>query len=76
MVPSREVYRGTLAVYCLNLLGRYFSTTIASVAVRVMGVRTPYEGDCLQKSYYISDGLYGSLGCARFDPFMEFTPLF
>ena len=59
---------------CL-LLGRYFSATLIANAVCITNVRTPLEAEEEERQYYITDGIYGSLSSARFDPFMKFIPL-
>ena len=53
--------------------GRFFSTTLAAEAVSVINVKTSQRSDC-PRSYQISDGLYGLLSSARFDPFVNYLP--
>ena len=60
---------------CVHFSGRYFSATLSANAVYITNVRTPFEAGEEEKYYYITDGIYGSLSSARFDPFMKFIPL-
>lgn len=55
--------------------GRYFTTTVLSSVVNIINVRISKAEESVQRSYYINDGVYGSLASARYDPFLKLVPL-